>query len=137
MKFTDRSQTHSKYFQNLDNIARVKELSDEAAATCCGGAKVILYDRGDLTGNNNDNDPNNNFCEIGDSITITNSGGLCAGFDLNKTSSIAINQGMWRLYPQENFKGKPVTLSPGGYDKKALEKRGLKDNTLSSIQRVG
>lgn len=37
MKITNQSQINSSYFQNLDNISGMKELSDEAAATCSGG----------------------------------------------------------------------------------------------------
>jgi hypothetical protein len=34
----NKSQANSNYFQNLDAISGMKELSDEAAATCSGGA---------------------------------------------------------------------------------------------------
>jgi hypothetical protein len=38
----NKSQTNSSYFQNLDAISGMKELSDEAAATCSGGKAVNL-----------------------------------------------------------------------------------------------
>jgi hypothetical protein len=42
MKHTNQSQTNSSYFQNLDAISGMKELSDEAAATCSGGDAVPI-----------------------------------------------------------------------------------------------
>jgi len=45
MKHTNQSQANSSYFQNLDAISGMKELSDEAAAICSGGQN---YRWGDL-----------------------------------------------------------------------------------------
>ena len=127
MKFTDQSQIQSDYFQNLDNISGVKELSNEVATSYNGGQDAVtLFDDGFFNPNKGKLGVNTDFNDLG-----------VFNFN-NKTSSIDINRGTWTLYPQKDFKDGPgpskaITLSPGKYNVNDLQQRGLKDNTLSSI----
>lgn len=121
----NQSQTNSNYFQNLDAIPGMKELSDGVAAICSGGADITLYKDADFKGENlelNGNDRIPNLFNFND-----------------KTSSVKVNKGTWLLYPDINFKdekggSQAIVLDPGNYNLKQLEAKGLKNDTLSSIQ---
>ena len=106
-----------------------KEVDDEVAATCSGGAApVTLYAGENLTGeskdlNGNDRDLRN---------------GPFRGFN-DKTSSIYIREGKWELFSNKEYSqgtgSSKNPLGPGLY--KTAKDFGLPDNSLSSIRRVG
>ena len=111
MKHTNQSQTKSSYFQNLDAISGMKEISDEAAATCSGGGAqtITLYDgdndakswKKDYAGEGEDN--------IDDAI-------IGGGWN-NRATKVNITGGIWRLYDGDKLTGVySKELGAGTYD---------------------
>jgi hypothetical protein len=127
MIFANQTQVNSVYLQNANTISGVEEISDELAANYSGGVKSItLYD-------------GPSFGIIPEQTIETDISDLSQLDFNNKTSSLTVNDGVWRLFPGENFSDQPggskaITLTQGAYKKEDLEKLGLKDNTLSSVQ---
>jgi hypothetical protein len=127
MNFANQTKVNSAYFQNMNAIAEIEEISDEAAATYSGGARSItLYD-------------GPSFGTIPERVIETDFNDLSQLDFNNKTSSLTVNDGVWAFFPGKNFSDSPggskaITLTKGAYKKEDLEKLGLKDNTLSSVQ---
>jgi hypothetical protein len=130
MSFTTKTQDDQKNFQNLDAIHGIKEVSDEAASVCSGGLEAVtLYDK-DFR-----DDPSG-----GDAIPINGDTPRLGNFN-NRTSSIIIRRGTWKLWPDENFKNSnpydgrlPIVLGVGSYNAGDLGLLG--NNGLSSIEKV-
>ncbi|WP_425525995.1 beta/gamma crystallin-related protein [Halotia branconii] len=100
------------------SFSAVKELNDEVAATCSGGAVSLWRDAGFQGGRRNfpGSDAtlvNNNFNDVTSSILITG------------------NQ-RWKFYKDANFRGPSITLGPGRY---ARLPRGFNDS-ISSLKRL-
>jgi hypothetical protein len=127
MTLANRTKVNSAYFQNINTISGVEEISDEVAATYFGGERSItLYD-------------GPSFGIIPEQVIETDISNLSQLDFNNKTSSLTVNEGVWRLFPGENYSDLPggskaITLTQGDYTKEDLERLGLKDNTLSSVQ---
>lgn len=127
MIFVNRTKVTSIYFQNISTMSELEDISDEVAANYSGGKRSItLYD-------------GPSFGIIPEQVIETDISDLSQlNFD-NKTSSLTVNEGVWAFFPGKNFSDPPggskaITLKPGAYKKVDLEKLGLKDNTLSSVQ---
>ncbi|MEH2289035.1 beta/gamma crystallin-related protein [Nostoc sp.] len=127
-------------FNQLDVTLAVKELDNEVAATCSGGAPkfytggsnpdVILYD--DINFGSKAALPINAELYGGDS-NLDNSA-IGSGWN-NRTSSIKVIRGTWKIYRDSGYKGTVVTLKPGSYpNPKAF---GLPNDSLTGIIRVG
>jgi hypothetical protein len=127
MIFATRAKVNSAYFQNANPLSGVAEIDDEVAATYSGGGRSItLYD-------------GPSFGIIPEQVIETDIGDLSQLNFNNKTSSLTVNDGVWLLAPGKNFSDPPggskkIILTPGAYKKADLERLGLKDNTLSSVQ---
>ena len=112
--------------QNLFALDTVQDLDDETAATCTGGADVILYK--DLNGK-------------GDSLHITGKIGQGisnVGPNFNdQTSSITIKQGVWEFYQDSYYNnledqyGADIKRGPGNYN------LGANNDKITSLKRVG
>jgi Beta/Gamma crystallin len=124
MNFTTKLHTNQNNFQNLDTIPGIKEVSDEAAATCSGGNDAItLFNGGNFNGS---------------SVGVNNDIGNLRDLDFNdKTSSIKIRQGVWQVCEDAGFKGDKARLGPGDYTAWELKnKYGIDSNSISSLNRV-
>jgi Beta/Gamma crystallin len=129
MNFTSQTQTRKAPFQNLDAVSALKELPDEAAATCGGGASITLFD-------------NDNY-NVDNGYTIRNESdrdlrtGIFKGWE-DRTSSIVVNSGTWRVYDKRDFddSGWHTDLKEGRYTLTDLKKRGMQNDTISSIRIV-
>jgi hypothetical protein len=113
-----------QYFQNLEVIPTVQELDDEAAATCSGGASITLYEHVNFAGDAK------TFRDSEDNIDDDIFG---SGWN-NKTSSIVVREGVWRIFTGDNYTGSYATLYPGNYA--SPSEFGLPNDTLTAIQRV-
>lgn len=123
-------------FQNLDTVSALKDISDEVAAVCSGGIEAVtLYDkdfRVDRTG--------------GEARAINGDTKRLGSFD-DKTSSVIVRSGKWILYSMEDFVSyipgvppaatKSIVLEKGAYNAGDLIAKGLGNNALSSIERIG
>jgi hypothetical protein len=65
MNYNNQSQANSNYFQNLNAISGMKELSDEAAATCSGGASITLFENDNFKGDATVRDKNDRNLKFG------------------------------------------------------------------------
>ncbi|AUB40082.1 putative alpha-1,6-mannanase, GH76 family [Nostoc flagelliforme CCNUN1] len=109
-------------FNQLDATLAVKELDNEVAATCSGGAAFLYQDDG-FTGRRL------RFNEGSDDLGVY-------GFN-DETSSIAITGNRsWVFYPDINNQGRPVTLPPGEYNLSQLRGRRIQNDTISSLRRI-
>jgi hypothetical protein len=136
MSLTSQTQMSKLSFQNLDTVSALKEISDEAAAVCSGGIEAVtLYDkdfRVDPTG--------------GEALAIDNDKKRLGSFD-DKTSSVIVRSGKWRLYSLPDFVSyisgvpsaatKSIVLEKGAYNAGDLIAKGLGNNSLSSIEKIG
>ncbi len=136
MNFNKQTKTGDTPFQNLDAVSALKEISDEAAAVCNGGIEAVtLYDkdfRVDPTG--------------GEARAINASTKRLGSFD-DKTSSVIVRSGKWRLYSLADFVSyipgvppqatKSIVLEKGAYNAGDLIAKGLGNNDLSSIEKIG
>lgn len=130
-----------EYFKQLNATLTVIELDDAVAATCSGGAPkfyttgdnpdVFLYDeknfglKGGKLGIN---------AELYGGDSNLDNALVGSGWN-NRTSSIIVVRGTWKIYQDSGYKGKSKTLKPGRYaNAKAF---GLADNSLTGIIRVG
>jgi Beta/Gamma crystallin len=123
-----------EYFNQLDAIA-VKELEDEVAATCSGGAlttsgvapsaDVTLWENGPFA--------------KGDTLSLIGfqkgDGISNLGAFNDKTSSIRINRGRWAFYKDDRFRSQQAILGPGSYP--VPSRQGIANDSLSSLLRVG
>lgn len=124
-----------EYFKQLDAIA-VKELDDEVAATCSGGAlttkgvapnaDVTLWEDGP-------------FDNRGDTLSLAGfrvgEGISNLGFFNDKTSSIRINRGIWAFYKNDRYQKQLAVLRPGSYP--VPSRQGIPNDSLTSLKRIG
>jgi len=126
---------------NIDNIAGIEEISDTDAANFNGGADIELFFDADFPEGAASptyvgfNSSDNALVNTPSSFVNIN----------NQTSSIRINEGLWRIYNGRDFTGNSVQVgfSDGTSDGAApievnqsfLELVNLNDN-ISSIERV-
>lgn len=105
---------------NLYTIDTVQDLSQESAAAIQGGAAVELYN-------------DSNFRRP---LVSTNAGTPNVGNNVNdRTTSIVINEGVWRFYTDSNYRGVSADLRPGRYANIGL---GIIPNdSISSFRRIG
>lgn len=105
---------------NLYTIDTVQDLSQESGAAIQGGAAVELYN-------------DSNFRRR---MVSTNAGTPNVGNNVNdRTTSIIINQGVWRFYTDTNYRGVSADLRPGRYPNIGL---GIIPNdSISSFRRIG
>ena len=110
--------------QNLFALDTVQDLDDETAATCSGGANVILYEHKDAKG-----DDYRVNTSVGGGVSNLGSG--LKKFN-DKTSSIIINDGFWMFFSDSNYKGQSTgLLGPGYYN------LGANNDKITSFRRVG
>lgn len=111
----------------------VKEVDDEAAATCSGGVAytgswdpdVVLFQHGGLQGRT---------LRVNASI---NDGILNIGTNGNfndMTSSLVIQRGQWAFFADSGYRGYYTTLGPGVYTSLPP---GFSNDQLTSLYRVG
>lgn len=131
-----------KYLKQLDATLTVMELDDEVAASCSGGARfytggsnpdVILYDEINF-GSSYATLPINAELNGGDG-NLDNDGSLRTSGWNNRTSSILVIRGTWKIYRDSGYKGTVVTLKPGRYPNP--QSFGLPNDSLTGIRRVG
>jgi hypothetical protein len=138
MNSNNQSQNRLEYFQNLGALSGIQELSDGAAAICSGGLEpVTLYDI-DFRKDKEDQKGGEARAIYGDTKDLGN-------FD-GKTSSVIVREGKWRLYSMPNFQtyipGVPlaatrsIDLGPGSYNAGDLQRLGLGNNSLYSIEKI-
>lgn len=128
MNLTTQKQTSKAPFQNLDAISGLKEISDGAAATCSGGGgSITLFEDDKFKGDATVRDENDRNLK----------NGPFKGWN-DRTSSVVVNSGKWELYQKADYddSGWSVTLGVGRYNLAALEKKGFKNDSLSSIRQV-
>lgn len=95
-----------------------QELGNEVAATCSAGAAKLYKDDGFS--------PKPKTFNIGTKDL--------RGFGFNdETSSLVLNE-TWVFYPDINFRGTPVSLTKGSYNKAQLESAGIKNDSISSLR---
>ncbi|MEH2182099.1 hypothetical protein [Nostoc sp.] len=107
--------TTKEHFNQLDAIA-VTELDNETAAAIGGGYNIQFYDT-------------NNYKEL---LGSFNYGGKPRLINNDRTSSIIVKGGKWRLYADADYKGFAKTYGKGKYVLPA----GL-NNKVSSFIKVG
>ena len=138
MKDNQHEQLFTELTAEFDAPA-VKELDDEVAATCSGGTfstngsnpDVILYSDVNFGGSalqinakNGEGDPNldNEFLGIGTDFN-------------NKTSSILVIRGQWKIFKDDGYLGQNNTLTRGFYANP--QAFGLANDSLTGILRIG
>lgn len=102
------------------NLSAVKEVSDEAAATCSGGSASIYRDINFNGGglrffNGDSNLVNNNFNDTASSIIIT-------------------GNERWAFYRDINYQGPSVILGRGRYS--FVGDYGIPNDSISSLRRI-
>jgi hypothetical protein len=138
-----KDNQHEQLFTELTaefEAPAFKELDDEVAASCSGGLfyvngpdpDVILYDKPNFQGNSlrinaTDGDGDDNLSNYGWN---------------DKTSSIRVVRGKWRIFQNAGFvgkKGEVTFLNPGKYPATYADntKFLLPDNSLTGIRRDG
>ncbi|MBN3943584.1 MAG: beta/gamma crystallin-related protein [Nostoc sp.] len=111
--------------KEIQNEQLFQELDNEVAATCSGGI-AYLYQNDFL----NQGDPGRRlkFSEGTDDLRIYN-------FN-DQTSSIFIaGNESWVFYQDINKRGRAVTLTPGSYYLADLQRRGILNDSISSLRR--
>ncbi|MDZ8263327.1 beta/gamma crystallin-related protein [Nostoc sp. ChiQUE01b] len=103
------------------NLSAVKEINDDVAATCSGGAKVQVF-------------TNPNFSGTASNIIDYDVPGLSRVFN-DKISSIKVLSGKWTFWSDANFSGKGISLTPGNYRNLAKYSDGAFNNVISSFKR--
>ena len=146
MTFNTQTTTVTTPFQNLDEFSALREISDESAASCSGGKffvngpnpDVILYDS---VYDRNGNPPTGAALPInattgdGDDNLDNKFGGIGPYDFNNKTSSIKVIRGQWRIFEDDGYRGKSTVLKPGDYANPG--KFGLSNDSLTGILRIG
>jgi hypothetical protein len=99
------------------------ELDDEVAASCSGGVAYLYQD--------------DNF--LGRRLQFFNGESDLRRWNFNdETSSLEIvGNERWEFYRDISFGGYPVTLSRGRYTLTDLRGRGISNDSISSLRRVG
>jgi hypothetical protein len=104
-----------------------------AASVCVGGVavskaaadaprcQIVLYSKTDFRPGNS-----------GSRILFTDEPNLDLQDFNNKTSSVVVVKGRWRLYERKAFEGEAKTLRPGLYADISVE--GIRDNQISSLK---
>jgi len=109
-----------KEFQNEELF---QELDNEVAASCSGGVAYLYQD--------------DNF--RGRKLQFFNRESDLRNWNFNdKTSSLEIvGNERWEFYKHISFGGYPVTLGRGRYTLTDLQRRGISNDSISSLRRVG
>ncbi|AOY82432.1 hypothetical protein BJP36_23500 [Moorena producens JHB] len=116
-------------FQNLDDIPALKELSDETAAACSGGVRLVAFDKPGFSGFKKRFGQRN-----GNSLDIRSVGGSIN----NKISSLKVfggNSSLYKvtLFDGRNFQGKRESFTvPQGQGLSSLG--NFINNKTSSIK---
>ncbi|MCC5647091.1 beta/gamma crystallin family protein [Nostoc sp. CHAB 5824] len=106
--------------QDLYSIELVQNLDHEDAATVSGGAALELYDGSNFR--NQLVQTNNGTGNVGDRVN-------------DRTTSIVVNEGVWRFYTDSQFQGVSADLGPGRYANIGL---GIIPNdSITSFRRIG
>jgi hypothetical protein len=101
-----KDNQHEQLFTELNaefKAPAFKELDDEVAATCIGGAALTLYEHGNF---NRGQDARN--------LKVNRSINNVGGFN-DLTSSFIISEGRWAFYADENYEKHLFTRGPGRY----------------------
>lgn len=120
MKDNQHEQLFTEFTAEIEATPVFKELDDEVAASCSGGAAVTLYENGRF---NNDED--------GRVLPVNSSIANLGSFN-DKTSSFKISQGRWGFYADENYNNLLFTRGAGSYP---VVPNGTNDR-ISSIKRI-
>ena len=97
-----------------------QELDNEMAATCSAGAAKLYRDDGFIPGPKTFNIGTKDLRRF--------------GFN-DETSSLVIGE-TWVFYPHTNFRGTPVSLTRGSYNKSQLAAKGIRNDSISSLRRA-
>jgi Beta/Gamma crystallin len=135
MSFTNQTKMSKSPFQNINAVSTLKEISDDTAASCNGGLEAVTLYAYNFQDPNFD--PNAALAVDGNISNLTSK-----NFN-DVTSSVIVREGKWELAPEAGYKDTIkdgsgiIELTPGSYNDADLQAKGLKNDTLSSIRRVG
>ena len=127
---------HKQNKQSLDNINFVQDITPKNAANYSGGIGRV---------NDGNNDPDIILYEdrglegASRGINAVRGDGIpnLVDFDFNdKTSSILLRDGVYRLYRDSNYRNPIATLGNVFLTRGVLELEGDNDNTISSVKRI-
>jgi hypothetical protein len=119
-----KDNQHEQLFTELTaefEAPAFKELDDEVAATCIGGAALTLYEHGNF-----------NRGKDGRNLKVNGSIRNVGSFN-DLTSSFIITEGRWEFYADENYEKRLFTYGPGKYPVIAARN----NDRVTSVKRIG